>query len=287
MSYAVRNTIILLITLFLIGGLGFAYSKFYLEGKVESLQQELSTKQEDLNSKQSINSEFSQLNDRYQTALQVIENYDKTLYESNKPDNVYNFLNQINANGEDRIFYDFVFSDSIPDTQYGIIESSVIGFGNYAALTTFINKIENSQLLNKVKNLVISPARPDDDINDVNFSFVLESYYQKTQVFDSLSTEYIINENTDISLFNPLFPLIQNTVPSNEEGLLSAEGSRIVGITANRVFLIGQGGKVISLKVGDRVYLGYLSAIDLKNKTATFNLNKGGIEEVVTLEVVR
>jgi hypothetical protein len=41
------------------------------------------------------------------------------------------------------------------------------------------------------------------------------------------------------------------------------------------------------LKIGDRVYLGSLSSIDLENSTATFNLDLGGIAEVVTLEVVR
>ncbi len=287
MSYAVRNTIILLVSLFLIVGSGYSYLKFFLEAERDSLQQELDTKKRDFDAKQNINNEFNELNDRYQAALRFIENYDKSLYPTNKPDDVYDFINAINENGGGKIFYDFVFNDSIPDNQYGIIESQLSGFGNYAEVTNFINRIEHSQLLNKISELSISPGRSDDDINDVNFSFHLESYYQKSAIFDTLNYDYNIVKDPDISTYNPLYPLIQTTFPANDEGLVNVETSRMVGITGNRVFLIGQGGKVISLKKGDRVYLGSLTDIDLQKKTATFNLNKGGIQVVVTLEVDR
>ncbi len=286
MSYAVRNTIILLVTLSLIIGLGLGYTKFYLEDKIESLEQELANKQQDFNSKQNINNEFSELNARYESALGVIANYDKTLYRSNKPDDVYDFLNSVNEDGGSQIMFDFVYSDSVPENQYGVLNSSVSGFGEYSAFVSFINKIENSSLLNKVSDVTISPGRADDGPNGVNFSIALQSYYQKTELFDSTSMAYRIVEK-DISTYNPLYPLIQNSFPENTEGLLNAQASRIVGLTASRIFLKDQSGKVVSLKVGDKVYLGYLSSIDIVNKTATFNLNKGGIQEVVTLEVVR
>ncbi len=287
MSYALRNTIILLVTLSLIIGLGLGYTKFFLEGKIDSLEQELTRKQQDYNSKQNINNEFTELNERYETALGVIANYNKTLYTSNKPDDVYDFINTINEDGGNQLFFDYVYSDSTPDNQYGVLNSSLSGYGDYSSFVSFINKLENSQLLNKVSNVIISPGRTDEGPNGINFSLSLQSYYQKTQLLDSVSTEYRIIEKENVSTYNPLSPLIQNSLPANDEGLLSAEGSRIVGLTANRVFMISQEGKVVSLKVGDKVYLGYLSSIDVKNKTATFNLNKGGIQEVVTLEVVR
>ena len=286
MSYAVRNTIILLVTLFLIIGAGLGYAKFYQEGKITTLQEEFSRKQQDLNSKQNINNDFAELNERFQTALRIINNYDKSLFQSNQPDDIYDFITEVNADGGNQIYFDFVYSDSTPNAQYGIINSSISGFGDYAALVSFINKLENSQLLNKINDVTISPGRSDDEDNVVNFSFAMESYYQKTQIFDSTNTDYKILENNEISTYNPLYPLIQNSLPPNTEGLINAESSRIIGITANRIFL-NSGGKIISLKVGDRVYLGYLSKIDFDNKTATFNLNKGGIQEVVTLEVVR
>lgn len=185
------------------------------------------------------------------------------------------------------MYYDYIYTDSIPSSEYGIIESSIAGFGRYDALTDFVNRIEHSQLLNKVSNLTISPARQDDDLHTVNFSFELESYYEKTNLFDSLGRNFSINLDEEISNYNPLFPLIQPTVQANVNGLTDIRGSRLIGMTDNRVFVRDQTGRIISLKQGDRVYLGSLVSIDLQNKKATFNLDVGGIEEVVTLEVVR
>jgi hypothetical protein len=273
--------------LFLIVGIGFSYSKFFLESKIERLESELANKQNDFNSKQSINSQFTDLNERYEVALEVIANYDKVLYPNNKPDDVYDFLNQVNEEGGNGIFFDYIYSDSLPNNEYGIIQSQIAGFGSYRSLTDFVNRIEHSQLLNKVTGLTISPARQESDLNTVNFSFDLESYYEKTSIFDSTGSEFRVILAENISTYNPLYPLIRTSIPANTDNLTNVRSSRMIGITENRVFLRNQNNRILSLKQGDRVYLGYLSSINLENKTATFTLNVGGIQEVVTLEVIR
>ena len=80
MSYGLRNTIILLITLFLILGMGFIYSEFILDRKLNNLKNSITLKRNDLNSKQNINIQFNELNERYKAALEVIRNYDKIFY---------------------------------------------------------------------------------------------------------------------------------------------------------------------------------------------------------------
>lgn len=286
MSYAIRNTLILLVTLLTIVGAGFSYSKFFLESRVERLGENLVSKQNELNSRQDINTQFTELNTRYEAALEVISNYDKILFSSNKPDDVFDFLNRVNQEGGFEIYFDFIYTDSIPNNEYGIIQSSLAGYGNYQSLTDFINRIEHSQLLNKVSGLTISPARQDNDLRVVNFAFDLESYYEKTNIFDSTLTSGIkLDEN--ISTYNPIYPLIQTSIEPNVDGLTDVRSSRLIGITENRVFVRNQSGRIVSLKEGDPVYLGRLVFIDLENKTATFNLDIGGIQEVITLEVIR
>lgn len=287
MSYAIRNTLILLTTLLLILGLGFSYSKFFLESKVEDLQNSLTNKQNDFSSKQDINSQFTELNTRYEAALEVMGNYDKIMYPTNKPDDVYDFLNRVNSEGDYQISFDFIYSDSVPNNEYGVLQSSIAGFGDYAALTDFINRIEHSQLLNKVSELNIAPARQEDDLRMVNFSFSLESFYEKTSLSDSVGAVSTIILDEEISTYNPIYPLIQPSIEANLEGLTDVRSSRLIGMTSSRIFIRNQTGRIISLKLGDRVYLGTLADIDLENNTATFNLDLGGIPEVVTLEVVR
>lgn len=284
MSYALRNTIILLVTLFVIVGGEWAYIQFFQKPELEKLEESLQQKQSDLNSKLSIVSGYEDLVTTYERAVQRIESYDKALYESNNPDDVYDYLNKINT-GNSFLTYDYIYSDSIIYDQYGTITSELSGSGSYSSLVNFINKLENSKLINKVSNVNISSAGNSENYNEVSFSFTLNSLYERVQVFEDVDTENIIRTNPEVSTYNPFYPLIRDTFPPNEEGLLNVETSRLVGLSGRKVFIIDQNGNLITLEEGDRVYLGTLQSIDINAKTATFQLNKGGITESIILEV--
>ncbi len=283
MSYALRNTIILLVTLFVFAGSAFAYLKFVQESEISELNEELESLNNDYNSKAQIRDQYQPLLDRYNTARDIIASYDKRLYKTNNPDDVYNYLSEINdANLE--LYYDFSFADSVVRSQYGILNSRITGVGLYADFVTFINKLENSALLNKVNAITISPATNQESVEYVTFSMNLSSYYQKINFEENPDIERFRTDPT-ISVYNPLKPLILNTLPPNQDNLVNIERSRLLGITPTRIFVIDQNGSSQILKPGDKVYLGYLQEINAEENEVIFNLDKGGIQEIYTLEV--
>lgn len=289
MSYAVRNTIILLVALLLFVGGAFSYIKFIQLPELERLEILHAEKQEEYNSKKATSDAFPELNETYQNALSIIENFDKSLYESPNPDDVFDYLNYISSSSaSSMIYFDFTYSDSTAQNQYGILRSEINGYARYANMVNFINKLENSRLLNKVTELSLEPATgPARELDEVTFTFTLESYYKRVPIQENTGDirQLVLNQN--ISTYNPFYPLIQPTVPPNTEDLIDVEQSRLIGLTGSRIFIVDQGGNISSLKPGDEVYLGQLQSIDLNNKSATFNLNKGGITELVTLEIER
>jgi Tfp pilus assembly protein PilO len=291
LSYGVRNTIILLVALLLLGGGAFAYIQFIQVPEIERLETNLQEKQQDYNNKKAISDAFPQLNENYQNALSIIENYDKSLYKTPNPDDVFDYLNYIRNSSQDlTVYFDFNFVDSTAQDQYGIIRSNLNGYGNYVNVVNFINTIENSQLLNKVSGLSLVPPGGNNEgqeITDITFNFTLESYYERIPIQENVTRTNVLTRNEQVSTYNPFYPLIQPTVPPNTDNLINVEQSRIIGMTASRIFIVDQGGSVQSLTVGDDVYLGSLQSIDINNKSATFNLNKGGITELVTLEIER
>lgn len=291
MSYGVRNTIILLVALLLFGGGAFAYIQFVQVPEIERLETSMQEKQQDYNNKKAISDAFPQLNENYQNALSIIENYDKSLYKTPNPDDVFDYLNYISNSSENlKVYFDFNFVDSTAQDQYGIIRSNLNGYGNFVNVVNFINTIENSQLLNKVTGLSLVPPGGNNEgqeITDITFNFTLESYYERIPIQENITRTNVLTRNQQVSTFNPFYPLIQPTVPPNTDNLINVEQSRIIGMTASRIFIVDQGGNVQSLTVGDDVYLGSLQRIDINNKSATFNLNKGGITELVTLEIER
>lgn len=286
MSYAVRNTIILLVALLIIAGGAYGYITFFQLPKLENLESTYTEKQEDFNEKRATSDAFPQLNETYQMALSIIESYDKSLYPAPQPDDVFDYLNYIsNSNPSSKVYFDFAFNDSTAQDQYGIIRSDINGYGRYSNVVNFINKIENSQLLNKVRTLDLIPAGGEgEELDEVSFTFVLESYYERIPIQESAENINQLALNEEVSVYNPFFPLIQPSIPPNVDNLINVEESRLIGLTDSRVFIVDQAGNITSLRKGDQVYLGVLESIDLGNKSATFNLNKGGITELVTLE---
>ncbi len=286
MSYSTRNTIIILVTIFLVLAFGYLYPKFVLEPKIEVLNTDLVSKQKDLASKKEISVQFPILNKKYKQALQIIENYDKVLYPSSNPDEVFDFLNKVNAFGGFKMSYDYAFKDSVPNNDYGILESSVNGIGDYNGFIDFINRIEHSEFLNKINSLNITQANNNEELSLIRFSFNIESYYQKkSNITQKEYPKIILNKN--LSSHNPFYPLIEPSLKSNTAGLTDVRSSKIIGITKSRVFLKNQSNQIVTLKEGDAVFLGKLTSIDVKNRTASFSLNLGGILEVITLEAIK
>lgn len=287
MSYAVRNTIVLLITLFLFAGGTFFYTGYVQQGKIEKLTKQAQTLNTDLRSKQQINTDFPQLLSTYEHARDIVAGYDKDLFKNNSSYGVYEYLNNL-TEGSLEVFYDFVFTDSTTQGEYGIINSTIQGIGSYFDLVTFINRLEYGRLINKVGALSITPASGEDNIDYVSFNFTLASYYQRTpfnaEAFDTDADSAAAFEPTH---YNPFRPLILASVPPNEEKLTEIESSRILGITGSRVFILDQEGKPKTLSIGDRVFMGYLKSINTATKQAVFNLDKGGIQETFTLTIER
>tara|TARA_R110002096_G_scaffold86990_6_gene199828 strand:+ start:16097 stop:16957 length:861 start_codon:yes stop_codon:yes gene_type:complete len=286
MTYALRNTIILLITLFLFVGAAIGYVKFFQLGKISDLSSQLVSKEADYAAKQKIRNDYPALLDKYLLAKDIVLGYDKTLYPANNPDDVYNYLSQISGEGLE-LFYDFILVDSVKSDQYGIINSDIQGMGVYSDIVTFVNTLENSTLLNKIEKLSITPLNNDDNKEYVSFNFRLKSYYQRVSFENGINMDDSLQQNPNISVYNPFKPIIMSNIPLNEDNQIEIERSRLLGISGTRVFLIDQFGNTRTLKIGDKVFLGYLKSINTSKREVVFDLDKGGIKELFTLKVER
>lgn len=281
MSYALRNSLILLVVLLLFVGAGWAYIYFVQQPQIEELQQQVEAKTSELREKQQIANQYSTVLEQVENATFFIENFDKTLYTDSNEDRVFDFMNDLNT-GNSYTDFTFAFSDSTAQDQYGVMSMNISGEGFYRYLINFIRKMEYSKPLNKISNLDITPINDLENYGRVNYSFTLNSYYDRATEFGSPTMD--IESPTYASLHNPFFPLIREVKP-NEEDLTDIEQSQLIALSSNRAFLLDQTGELQKIGLGGSVYLGTLTNINLSEGTATFQLNKGGIIERITLEV--
>lgn len=283
MSYAIRNTIILFMVLALLLGGGYAYIMFFQIPQIEELEEDLEQVETELQTKQQTAAELPALRERFEESERFIEEYDKTLFDNNNPDRVYRFLSIISST--DPVEFDYVFNDSTSTDQYGVLQSQITGSGSYRAVLNFISRIEHSPPVQKIDDITITPINEVGRYGTVNFSFQLQSFYDNQNAFSTERTPGVA-QAVQISQNNPFYPLIRNVEP-NEDDLLDAEESRLVGIGSGRVYLQHQNGQLVTLRENDEVYLGRLETIDMNAGEVTFRLNKGGIIDLITLEVQR
>lgn len=273
---------ILLLVLLLFSGGGWSYLNFVQEARIESLDAELTEKEAELNEKQQIADQYPVLLEQFENATFYFNNYDKALYATSDEDRVFSFINNLNRNNSVTDFT-FAFVDSSQVGEHGIITMDITGEGYYRQFVNFIRKIELSKPLNKIDNMTINPINDLENYGRVNYSFTLESYYDRARLLENPT--FSITSSTYRSVYNPFYPLIREDIEPNTDNLTNVEASTMFALSADRVFMIDQNGMMQRIRIGDPVYLGSLTSIDLKNRTATFRLNKGGIVELVTLEV--
>jgi len=283
MSYALRNTLILLVALLIIGASGYLFVHFYQKPKIEKLESEVTELQTDYDRKKAIADQLPALEAQLEESKLFIDNFDKTLFRTNNPDRVYRYLSLLSDT--DPIEFDYVFSDSTSNDRYGIINSQLSGMGSYRSVLNFLTRIENSEPVQKIEDLVISPVNQPDEYSFVSFTMRLSSYYDRMNYFDVSGTPGI-SGRIAVASFNPFFPLIRDIEP-NTENRINVEQSQLVGIGSGLIYLLDQSGSLQTLREGDRVYLGLLETININQGIAIFRLNKGGLIETVSLEVER
>ncbi len=92
---------------------------------------------------------------------------------------VYAYLDRV-SRGNAYLNINFTLKDSVKHEKYGYIKSSLVGDGNYRNLYNLIYVLEHSRAINKIQNLVINPVNELDKYSQVNYSFDLDSYYDRS-----------------------------------------------------------------------------------------------------------
>ena len=171
-------------------------------------------------------------------------------------------------------------ADSVKEG-FGFKSFSVKGESYFTSLYKFIWAIERGPELYKIKRLDI---RSVEEIMPETGELMIYVVFDMTvnAIFAEIANLPDVQNNlTSLDgpkiVFNPFYPDVSKSVKPNIDKLPEIERAELKAILPDRVLIVDADDKLFSLFVGDKVYLGYLSKIDHKNKAAVFTLNRGGI----------
>lgn len=281
MSYALRNTLILLSTLVIMITGGWLFLRQYPDKELKAYETVIAQREKDLATFKSKTEGFELVREQYIRTLYRKENYNKELFGSNNVAEIFDFIRRLN-DGPAYTQLNFSTVDSVTTDNYGYVTIQLDGSSSYRNFFAFLNRIEQSRPIMKVIKLQVQPKTAIDELQDVVFILTARVFYARGSTTSS-SLRTILSDIPSIR-HNPLAPLI-HAIPSNTDNLSNLESSRLVAVTSGSAYIVDQSGRMVRIDVGGRVYLGFLERVSQSSGSATFRLNKGGIEETMTLRI--
>ncbi len=282
MKYSIRNTLILIFTLLLLAGGGYFFIENRFSEDIENeteRSEQLSAELEDVQRSAAM---FPTVQANYNTELYTRLNHPKELFRDHSSSNLYNYLQELNR---DISFTElnYSLSDSVLQNDHGIVNVNIQGEGRYENLVNFLYRMEFSRPLIQVRSVQIDNITDLERLDRVNFQVALGAYYRRGS-WTNYRAELEPSGPLGQILHNPYYPLIHE-VPANVEGLPNVDDSRLVVLTGTRAHILDQTGTLQRLSIGDRVYLGRLSSINMNRGEAVFELDRGGIRDRVVLSL--
>lgn len=223
-----------------------------------------------------------------------IDTLEKFIIEQNKvipyyasPVKAYDEILKIINLFENKLFVNIDKLSSEDKNPIRIDRFKVTGEGEFRNLFSLINLFESAPELYLVRVKEIKQTfvpNPNSRLDEkVLFTFELETYYTLLPEYN-LDTLTKRDKKVFLTYISDYFkPLIKLDIPPNDEGLFEVDGSKLIAIMPDAVYLVDKKGNSHTLSEGDEVYLGYLTKINYEKYSCEFLLNKGGILERVTL----
>jgi Tfp pilus assembly protein PilO len=285
-SYALRNSLILIGLLVVVLAVGFYWVGVRQVAQVEALtatQEQVQGQLNDIHSVISIydttQAQLNSLKARSQARNQIVPPADT-------PAQTLAYLHELLALPGASVKFDFLYKGREDAAEYSMNQYALEGEGRFENLYAFTWHLEHGRRFYGVDHIEVEYVELEAEEtgqNWVDFKLVFRSYFEPQSQVEELSP----SKGTlrpDVLVRNPFRPLITQTIPPNLLGLFEVSGARLGGVTHDLAYLIDSRGQTYLLREGDRVYLGRLSKIDIVHNRVEFRLNLGGISERVVLE---
>jgi hypothetical protein len=283
MSNTLRNTIVLLFLLILLFLVSFTTQlrmnkiALKLEKKNENLAAQVDSLKSFLMNMPTADSQSQE--------LQKLLTADKLIMLHDTSPITFQYLLKLCSYIGTDIIFDFSYSRTGKDRLAPYNEYIVSGLAPFKNMYKFINQLEQQRALYTIENLAIMSDNTANS-DSVNFSFVFDAYY------DSLGTdaELIQLKSTSSPSPSPSMFRVKVYVPGAENlqdhsNLIDIYKAKLIGMTANRVFMKDNNGIIRILSPGDKVKSGWLYSIDNRKEIVKFKINTTGVDEDITLSI--
>ncbi len=287
MDRKLKNTLILLLAMILIGGAGAVYKYVVLKKKLVAKQKQVDNLSINSYDTEELKAKLSELKKNAAELDSVLAMQKYNIPSKINQADFYDFVNKISFSFAPLSYVNIEFRSAVSKKSFNYFEYKVSGIAYFNDLYKLIYAIEQSKQLKKIASAkMINLVKVDDDGIAhylVNFELMTQVYFANTDRFTTKNIKE--NRLKPNPLYDIFYPLIRKEIPPNINNLLDVQSAQLLALVPDGAFLADGSGNTFLLWEGDEVYLGYLTEIDYDTNKVTFILNKGGIIEKVVLEL--
>ncbi len=208
---------------------------------------------------------------------------DKMIVKTDAPASTYRYLMDISDRYCPDFKFDFKLSNDGKVKGVDYNEYTIFGDASIKSLYIFIYQLENQSRLYTIDNLLINSTKAENG-DLVRFSLTIRAFYANNG-YEPKAIPFKPLKRKSIS-YNPFYPRIHEPISiSFFEGMLRVEDLVLTGLTPEMAIVKDNSQNMHMIKVNDKVAYGYLAKIDWDRQRVTFNINKIGITERVTLSM--
>lgn len=287
MSYKLRNSIALGVLLFLILGIGMYVSAYNYPKKINKIQAEVKTIDEELQNTPNLINEFNDLSAQLVDTKERWENRSKDIPPADITSQTYAYFSHlIDLSGEVKL--DMIFNGTQQKGNYGYNVYNLKGEAPFASFYRFVWYLENGRKLYRIKTLSlkgleVAPTEEKPGGLLVTFELTVNAFFSTVS---ELATS--TGERTEMPNYlskDPFGPVIAREIPPNIHHLIEVERSDLKAVIPGKAFLVDQENVFRTVKEGDEVFLGYVTSVLPEEGKIECTLNKGGIVEKVELKI--
>jgi hypothetical protein len=287
-SYKIRNSIALGVILLLVVGIGGYFSFIYQPGKIKKYRAEAKAIESKLQDNTIQTSAITGMQDKLRGTVHRWNNRTKEIGEFDISSQTYGYLSDIiDESGSLRL--NMTYSGTKATSKYGYNTYKLTGTAEFPNIFRFIWLLENGRRLYKISSINLH-SEEQTKVNqeyptvELRYEMELNAFYTSER---SLGKPVMKPDSVPQPITsNPFLPNILKLTPLNLRNLVDVASISVKAVAPGKALVLDQTGKLITLQVGDEVYLGKMTATHPQEGAVEFTLNNGGIIETVSKQII-
>jgi len=280
-SYKIRNSIGLGVIVLLVLLVGGYLTIFYQPKQIDKNVKETKKISSQLQDNSVQMGEIARLQTKLRETLHRWNNRIKEISTSDVSSQTYGYLSDIiGESGAKQLKMDLSLVGTKDEGAIGYNTYRITGTSEFPNIFRFLWLLENGRKLYKIASITIhSDEMTNDSLEyptiQLSYNMDINAYFTKE---NTLAVQVMNPDSTPQPIAsNPFQPSIFRVTPPNVRKLLDIDRISVKATATTKALVMDEAGRLVTLKVGDEVYLGKVAGVYPQDGAVEFILNDGGI----------